>query len=65
MSGWRAAESSPKRDKQSLLYIAKIISRFDVVALQEVRGNLSALHHVLRLLGPPSLQPVLQPGRWL
>ena len=43
---------SPKRDKQSLLCIAEIISRFDVVALQEVRGNLSALRHVLRLLGP-------------
>jgi len=29
-----------------------VISRFDVVAVQEVRGNLRALRHALKLLGP-------------
>lgn len=43
---------SPMRDLQSLLYISEIISRFDVIALQEVRGNLKCLRHMLKYLGP-------------
>jgi endonuclease/exonuclease/phosphatase family metal-dependent hydrolase len=43
--------ASPKRDKQSLLCIAEIVSRFDAIAIQEVRGNLRALRYMLRLLG--------------
>lgn len=39
------------RGKESLLYIAEIINRFDVVAVQEVREDLSALHTVMRYLG--------------
>ena len=46
------ADESPKRDKQSLLCIAEILSRFDVVAIQEVKSNLRSLRHVLQLLGP-------------
>lgn len=50
---WRSeADDTPKRDLASLLYIAEILSRFDVVAVQEVRGNLRALRHALKLLGP-------------
>jgi endonuclease/exonuclease/phosphatase family metal-dependent hydrolase len=45
------SEDSPKRDLASLLFIAEILSRFDVVAVQEVRGNLKALRHVLKVLG--------------
>src|ERR671916_302003 len=45
-------EDSPKRDLHSLLCIAEIVSRFDVVAVQEVRDNLKALRHMLRVLGP-------------
>lgn len=43
---------SPRRDLQALLSIAEIISRFDVVAVQEVKGNLKALRHLMRVLGP-------------
>jgi len=45
------ADDTPRRDLQALRCISEIISRFDVVALQEVRGNLKALRHMLRLLG--------------
>lgn len=49
---WDAeADDSPKRDLRSLLAIAEIVSRFDVVALQEVKGKLKALRHMLRSLG--------------
>ena len=48
---WRAsARDTPKRDLHALLCIAEIVSRFDVVALQEIRGNLKALRHMLRVL---------------
>jgi endonuclease/exonuclease/phosphatase family metal-dependent hydrolase len=43
---------TPKRDRQSLYCIAEIVSRFDVIALQEVKGNLRALRRMLKLLGP-------------
>lgn len=39
------------RGKESLLYIAEIISRFDVIAIQEVREDLSALHRLMDYLG--------------
>jgi hypothetical protein len=43
---------TPKRDLHSLLSIAEIVSRFDVVALQEAKDNLKALRHLLKVLGP-------------
>jgi endonuclease/exonuclease/phosphatase family metal-dependent hydrolase len=50
---WEAQEDdSPKRDLQSLLFIEEIVSRFDVVAIQEVKGNIKALRHMLKRLGP-------------
>jgi endonuclease/exonuclease/phosphatase family metal-dependent hydrolase len=50
---WRAgADDSPKRDYGDLAFIAEIVSRFDVTAVQEVRGDLRALRHLLKLLGP-------------
>ncbi|HZD01989.1 MAG TPA: endonuclease/exonuclease/phosphatase family protein [Actinomycetes bacterium] len=50
---WRSGqEDSPKRDLKDLRCIAQIISRFDVVALQEVRGDLQGLRYVLKALGP-------------
>ncbi len=36
---------------ESLYYIAEIISRFDLVAIQEVRDNLGDFNSILRLLG--------------
>jgi hypothetical protein len=50
---WESAqEDSPKRDLHSLLCIAEIVSRFDVVAIQEAKDNLRALRHMLKMLGP-------------
>jgi endonuclease/exonuclease/phosphatase family metal-dependent hydrolase len=46
------AEDSPRRDLASIRYIAEIIRRFDVVALQEVKGDLRALRDTMKLLGP-------------
>jgi endonuclease/exonuclease/phosphatase family metal-dependent hydrolase len=49
---WKSKESdSPKRNWHALRCIAEIVSRFDVIAIQEVRGNLRALRHMLKMLG--------------
>ena len=49
---WTASASdSPKRDLRGALTIAEIISRFDVIAIQEVVGDLRALRDVLKYLG--------------
>jgi len=50
---WKAGENdTPKRDLHALRCIAEIISRFDVIAIQEVKGTLKCLRHMLKLLGP-------------
>jgi endonuclease/exonuclease/phosphatase family metal-dependent hydrolase len=49
---WAAgADDSPKRDLHAVRSIAEILSRFDVIAIQEVRGNLKALRHMLKFMG--------------
>ena len=49
---WRSGEGDePRRDLRDLCFIAEIVSRFDVVAIQEVRDNLRALRYMLRRLG--------------
>lgn len=40
------------RMTESLYYIAEIVSRFDLVAIQEVRDNLEDFNSVCRILGP-------------
>lgn len=45
------SEDSPRRDKQSIVFIAEIISRFDVIAVQEVKANISALKTLMAYLG--------------
>lgn len=45
------AGDSPRRDLRSLRAIAEIIRRFDIVAVQEVVGNLRALRDLMRFLG--------------
>jgi len=42
---------SPMRDLRALISIIEIISRFDVVAVQEVTGNLRALRDTMKFLG--------------
>ena len=50
---WKATEKDcPKRDFHALRCIAEIVSRFDVIALQEVKGTLKCLRHMLKVLGP-------------
>jgi endonuclease/exonuclease/phosphatase family metal-dependent hydrolase len=44
-------DDTPKRDLRALRYLAEIVSRFDIVAVQEVRSDLKALRHLLKLLG--------------
>ncbi len=50
---WEARPSDrPKRDLHSLACIAEIVRRFDVVALQEVKRDVTALCRLLDMLGP-------------
>jgi len=50
---WKAEDDdSPKRDLHALYCVAEIVSRFDVVAIQEVKADLKALRHMLKVLGP-------------
>jgi len=49
---WTAGPSdSPKRDLRGLLAIIEILSRFDVIAIQELKGNLRAIRDTLAFLG--------------
>jgi endonuclease/exonuclease/phosphatase family metal-dependent hydrolase len=49
---WKADEGdNPKRDLHSLLCIIEIIKSFDIIAVQEVRGNIKCLRDTIRLLG--------------
>jgi exonuclease III len=50
---WAAEpHDSPKRDWLAVASIAEVASRFDVMALQEVRRNTTALRFLLARLGP-------------
>jgi endonuclease/exonuclease/phosphatase family metal-dependent hydrolase len=44
-------DDSPKRDLHSVLCIAEIIKRFDVIAIQEVKANIRALRDTMKVLG--------------
>lgn len=46
------SESWGERLPESYAYIAEVIDRFDLVAVQEVRSDLRALERLLRRLGP-------------
>jgi len=49
---WTASSSdSPKRDLRGLRAIIEILSRFDVIAIQELKGDLRALRDTLKVLG--------------
>lgn len=47
-----AARDVPKRNVGDIHLIAEILSRFDVVAVQEVQDNLQALRAIMECLGP-------------
>jgi endonuclease/exonuclease/phosphatase family metal-dependent hydrolase len=42
----------PKRDLRSVALITEIVSHFDVVAIQEVKGNIRGLRYMMHALGP-------------
>jgi len=42
----------PKRDLRSVALITEIVSHFDVIAIQEVKGNLRGLRYMMHALGP-------------
>lgn len=49
---WTAGPNDvPKRDLRGLRAIIEILSRFDVIATQEVKGDLRALRDTMRFLG--------------
>ena len=49
---WKSAKGdSPKRDLHSVLCIAEILKKFDVIAVQEVKDNIRALRDTLKVLG--------------
>lgn len=51
---WHAQpDDEPRRDFHSIRCIAEILSRFDVIAIQEVRSDLRALRHTLKVLNDP------------
>lgn len=41
------------RTPEAYYYIAEILSRFDLIAIQEVRDNLDAFYRVHEIMGPP------------
>jgi endonuclease/exonuclease/phosphatase family metal-dependent hydrolase len=50
---WQSGKGdTPMRDLRDVCLIAEIVSRFDVVAIQEVRDNLRGLRYLLKRLGP-------------
>lgn len=51
LATWNIREFGDNRSLESLYYIAEIISRFNLVAVQEVSANLKGLEGVMRLLG--------------
>src|SRR5262245_43875672 len=46
------APSYGSRLREAIFFIAEIVSHFDLVALQEVREDLTALNALKRVLGP-------------
>ncbi len=50
---WASGDKdSPKRNWRGLAAIAEIVSRFDVIAIQEIIGDLAALRTLMKTLGP-------------
>lgn len=49
---WDENPHSPKRNWRAMSYLVEVIRRLDVVAIQEVRRNLSAIRLLVDWLGP-------------
>ena len=51
LATWNIREFGDNRRIESFYYIAEIISRFDLIAIQEVSSNLKGLEKVVSILG--------------
>ncbi len=51
LATWNIREFGDNRQKESLYYLAEIINRFDLIAVQEVAANLKGLEDLIALLG--------------
>ena len=51
LATWNIREFSDNRRLESLYYIAEIINRFDLIAIQEVSANMKGLEKLMFLLG--------------
>ena len=52
LATWNIREFGNNRMIESLYYIAEILSRFDLIAVQEVASDLTGLKKVLSIMGP-------------
>ncbi|MCL1976529.1 MAG: endonuclease/exonuclease/phosphatase family protein [Candidatus Bathyarchaeota archaeon] len=52
LATWNIRAFGDNRRNESLHYIAEIVSRFDLIAIQEVAANLDGLSKLVTLLGP-------------
>ena len=52
LATWNIRSFGDNRRDESLHYMAEIISRFDLVAIQEVANDLGGLQKLVKLLGP-------------
>jgi len=52
LATWNIREFGNNRMIESIYYIAEILSRFDMIAVQEVASDLKGLQKVLSLMGP-------------
>jgi exonuclease III len=63
---WTARQTDvPKRDRRSLVAIAEMIRRFDLIVLQEVKDPPEAFNFVLSVLGDEWATLVLNPNKSL
>lgn len=51
LATWNIRQFTDNREKESYMYIAEILSRFDLIAVQEVKGEMKGLEEVMKILG--------------
>ena len=52
LATWNIRQFTDNRHQESYLYIAEILSRFDLIAVQEVKEKMKGLEKVKSILGP-------------
>ena len=51
LATWNIRQFSDNRKQESYFYIAEILSRFDLIAVQEVKNKMKGLEKVMKILG--------------